>query len=759
MVKLKIIILLILFVAFGSIANAVGQFHIDNSDTTYLPYTYLHKGSYTGEGKLHTIYNKLGLSLSKGLNNNRYIVARNPHDDSDERGQFSNYEFPQYQIIENQVPLYISDFKTYHDNFQDSLLVAGIGYDNDSAFVYKFNPYKSPYYEQIVFRTGKDTAAKGDGLWSPEMYIKLIYDYDFDGKNEMLVYFNGHKECSERILYCFELETLTIEWEIPMASAITDKNLVIPNQNPQDPRLFISTYNYSQGDRDSLFDDDYGYFVVVNDKGIVLERSVISVHYFGARMALSADGNYFYLLHEVDFWNPEEIPPSFDKDEYHVDSFYISKFSINGERIKTKTISMLPEYIFCLPFFQTGEEAIFVKSKGLINPITVFDTSLNQIAESDSVDLEMFLGLSQIDNQPVIVSTSAIYTYDFKKLLQFPGIFISFDSLTMDADSNVVNFILNSKNFCEIGAYKKKSTWDLFSLFFNRKKIYFMSILTGLIVVLFMVNYYRYKTKSNLKLIAVQKSELEKTHQSLKDAQAQIIEQEKYKQAKDIAGGFAHEIRNALYPVDIILTKLRLLENISNIDESKLRDYMKDIGSSIGKAVDLTELISQYTKLDSECMPEKVVLANLIKEVLRSNRLLIENFGVTIEFDCNSNFAVNGNYKQLSIVINNLLLNSIDALVGRDNPKIGIEIASTTKYTELQIIDNGIGIKPENINRIFDTFYSTKPDKGKGIGLSLSKKIIEMYDGEIDVKSNLNQGTTFILRLKRNNNEGKDINS
>ncbi len=65
----------------------------------------------------------------------------------------------------------------------------------------------------------------------------------------------------------------------------------------------------------------------------------------------------------------------------------------------------------------------------------------------------------------------------------------------------------------------------------------------------------------------------------------------------------------------------------------------------------------------------------------------------------------------------------------------------------IEIADNGIGISPENLGRIYDAFFSTKPDTGTGLGLGVVKKIISLYNGNIEVKSELGKGTTFTINL------------
>ena len=66
----------------------------------------------------------------------------------------------------------------------------------------------------------------------------------------------------------------------------------------------------------------------------------------------------------------------------------------------------------------------------------------------------------------------------------------------------------------------------------------------------------------------------------------------------------------------------------------------------------------------------------------------------------------------------------------------------------IEIADNGVGIKDDNIDKIFEAFYSTKPNKGKGIGLAMVKKILDLYKGTIKVESRENVGTTFTLNIK-----------
>lgn len=272
--------------------------------------------------------------------------------------------------------------------------------------------------------------------------------------------------------------------------------------------------------------------------------------------------------------------------------------------------------------------------------------------------------------------------------------------------------------------------------------------LSGLLVGLLSTMFYQRRTKNNLNLITSQKLEIEKTHQKLIDTQQKLIEAEKYKQAKDIAGGFAHEIRNALFPVDGSLNKLFRINNQEQYDKDKFDSYYEKIKKSTNRAISMTELISQYTKLDSEYIPEGVNISKIINEVIETNQTRIDEQHIEIKIEGDTNNIIESNNQQLFIVMNNLLLNSLDALTNRDNCLILIKWWIDNNDLHLTFEDNGAGISSESRNKIFNTFFSTKPTKGTGIGLSMVKKIVEMYSGTISVSSEENRKTTFEIIFK-----------
>ena len=101
---------------------------------------------------------------------------------------------------------------------------------------------------------------------------------------------------------------------------------------------------------------------------------------------------------------------------------------------------------------------------------------------------------------------------------------------------------------------------------------------------------------------------------------------------------------------------------------------------------------------------------------------------------------------QISQVFLNVLANAIDAV--DKSGLIIIATRSTENAIEIKITDNGIGMTPEVMERIFEPMYTTKEaNQGTGLGLSITMDIIKNHDGTIKVKSEINKGTTFIISL------------
>ena len=132
----------------------------------------------------------------------------------------------------------------------------------------------------------------------------------------------------------------------------------------------------------------------------------------------------------------------------------------------------------------------------------------------------------------------------------------------------------------------------------------------------------------------------------------------------------------------------------------------------------------------------------LLRHLLKQNVTVVKKYG--------DPGRVRGHAGQINQVFMNLLTNAAQALSGRDKATITIETRGDTNEVEVKIIDNGPGIPPEVLPRIWDPFFTTKDvGEGTGLGLSIVHELVERHGGEIVVDTKLGDGTTFTVKLPR----------
>ena len=226
------------------------------------------------------------------------------------------------------------------------------------------------------------------------------------------------------------------------------------------------------------------------------------------------------------------------------------------------------------------------------------------------------------------------------------------------------------------------------------------------------------------------------------------VYQDKYEQARRIAGVFAHEVRNGLFPATAALRLLKVETSADEIDREQIRDYARAAERSVTQAAAATQLITSFTRLSTEVLPERVNLADVVSEIVDNNRQRLEAVDVRIDISGPQKVHVTSNHRQLGFALNNIVLNSIQALEGCSDPHISIEWKVTGQTVRLEIEDNGCGIPAENIDKIFQPFFSTKVTGGSGIGLSTTRRLIEMYDGTVAAASEEGSWTRFVVDLK-----------
>jgi len=237
-------------------------------------------------------------------------------------------------------------------------------------------------------------------------------------------------------------------------------------------------------------------------------------------------------------------------------------------------------------------------------------------------------------------------------------------------------------------------------------------------------------------------NKIEEGRNKRKVLQQQIANAEKLASLGRLAAGIAHEINN---PLTGVLTYSHLLlkkAQEGDPQKNKLRIIVKE-------TTRCREIVKTLLNFARQTKPD-INPAN-INEIIERSLSLVKNQAsfqnIKIIKELNQSLpliAVDPN--QIQQVFINILLNAQEAMP--DGGKLAISSNLHNKFVETKFTDTGCGIPKEEINKIFDPFYTTKQEsQGTGLGLAVSYGIIEQHHGDIEIKSKVNKGTTVIIKL------------
>ena len=221
-----------------------------------------------------------------------------------------------------------------------------------------------------------------------------------------------------------------------------------------------------------------------------------------------------------------------------------------------------------------------------------------------------------------------------------------------------------------------------------------------------------------------------------------IKEAEKQTLASRIAAGIAHEIRN---PLTTVRGYLQLLQGKVDMETAEM--FQSLLIPEIDRA---NKIISDFLRISKpstvkrELLQVKDFFIDYLGHFLNSDALL-HNVNISYKIsEASANSFFVGDREELFQVFSNLYRNSLQA---KNNSTMEIRISTELIGSNIfiEFVDNGVGIAPNLIQHVFDPFFTTK-DEGTGLGLSVSKKIIENYHGTMNVKSSP-LGTRFLIYL------------
>jgi signal transduction histidine kinase len=233
----------------------------------------------------------------------------------------------------------------------------------------------------------------------------------------------------------------------------------------------------------------------------------------------------------------------------------------------------------------------------------------------------------------------------------------------------------------------------------------------------------------------------------LREAQEQLVHQEKLAILGELAGGMAHELRN---PLGAIKNAAYLL----GITAEESGEKTKETLEILNKEVVASEMILTSLLDFAQARPPTLTDVDLNKLVQRtlSYTTMPNNIEVVTQLDDNLP-TIRADRDQLDQVFRNIISNGIQAMPEGGQLTIKTAICQTNPpeppglgRTTVSFTDTGMGIPEENLEKVFEPLFSTKV-KGIGLGLAIVKALIEGHGGTVEVESSVGQGSTFTLRL------------
>ncbi len=312
---------------------------------------------------------------------------------------------------------------------------------------------------------------------------------------------------------------------------------------------------------------------------------------------------------------------------------------------------------------------------------------------------------------------------------------------------------------------------DFFSLF-----VVFVSVLIfGSILIFFMLDYVVFKQvnelyddikkikNKNLKItsknqliqkenpIKLLKKELDVYVSSTEYEVKELKKAAKYRQ--EFLADVSHELKTPIFAAQGFVHTL--LDNpdedpeIRNKFLEKAAKSLDGLDELVKDLLTVSQIETGAIKIDRKAIDLRDVIAEVIEQLEAKARLKSVSFNLTAP---EGSIKVKADFQRISQVLINLVDNSIK--YGNEGGKVTIQVIERNKTYEIQVKDNGPGIPPEHLPRLFDRFYRvdksrTKISGGSGLGLSIVKHIVQAHGGKIMVASKVDKGTTFSFKLEK----------
>lgn len=239
--------------------------------------------------------------------------------------------------------------------------------------------------------------------------------------------------------------------------------------------------------------------------------------------------------------------------------------------------------------------------------------------------------------------------------------------------------------------------------------------------------------------------ELKIQNHELRDKQSQLLQEAKLTAIEQLASGIAHEIHN---PLTIISGKAQvlLLQKERKSYDERVEEVLKTIVHQTRRAAEITKKLLMFSRA-SASPREKLRLEGVLEDTISLIAYRTSLEGIEIRRFIGQDLPdFIGNVQEMREVFLNLILNALQAIGAGGVIQVGITFQKADKVFVIQVADSGPGIPAEDLDKVFNPFFTTRPE-GTGLGLFVTQQIVHRYGGSIRAESQPGEGTLFVIEL------------
>jgi two-component system sensor histidine kinase/response regulator len=252
--------------------------------------------------------------------------------------------------------------------------------------------------------------------------------------------------------------------------------------------------------------------------------------------------------------------------------------------------------------------------------------------------------------------------------------------------------------------------------------------------------------RNNLE-IQKQKMEIADKAELLEEKTQQLTELNSLK--NKLFSVISHDLKTPMYALR------NLFQNVQeyNLPAEEIKNLLPDVVNELNYTTGLMENLLQWAKSQMQSnavRPQKLEVVNLINEVTQLLKIQAEAKNIRLESQVDQQFQVYADRDMVNLVLRNLVANAIKFTPAKG--KIIIRAQEKRSFIEISVTDNGVGISDENIDKLFNEYYTSKGtanESGTGLGLMLCKEFLAKNGGQMKVQSQEGKGSTFSFTLPR----------